>query len=425
MLIIELVIIFIEQILILKLLELFCLPKRRDQTRIIVASAFLTIFLQILNDTFSKSVIVNILPFVFVGFYANIYLKGSFLKKCSMTLLVVVNILVINSIFIILGTLFNGSAFSLIYDNYLLVYMLTIASKIFLYLEYSYLKNYLNKEYTLTANAWKFIIIILILSFIAIGLTVNEFVNYKIHAYYVGIIVITFILVNLLIFHLCIMVSKHAMENANQKLLLESMWYETKLLETAQEKSKEISKVNHDFKHHILTVRNMIAKGNQEGANNYLNSLSLPETVTYLHTNNPVFNYILNDKIGIAKKKGIIVKYDILGEVPEYLENIDISIILGNLLDNAIEGCNEVDHKEIKIKITMNENSVVFNIRNSSKEVIMDKYGKIVTTKEDKRNHGFGMENIKSVVEKYCGDDFYSYTDGMFNHVCILNGIEE
>lgn len=424
--IIAMMIIFIEQLLIIKMLELFCPPKRQNKTRVILVAVIFAVSSQVINEFFSKNIIVNVTPFILAGMYSLVFLKGTVLKKISATLIDILNVMVINSMFIVIATIFNKSAYHLIYDSGLLFgYMLAVASKIFLYLEYCYLKNYLSKDYTLTANAWKFIIGILVLSFIAIGLTVNEFVNYKIHAYYVGLIVITFILVNVLIFYLCIMVSKQAIENANQKVLLESVWYENKLFETAQEKSKEINKVNHDFKHHIVTIRNLIDDGNQEEANRYLKSLNLPVTVTYIQTKNPVFNYILNDKIGTAKRKGIVVDYDIPKDVPEYLENTDLSSILGNLLDNAIEGCNTVDDKFMKINISVKGSEVVIDVRNTSAEVKIEKSGKILTTKENKRNHGFGMANIKAIVEKYHGDDFYSYVDGMFTHICILNGLEE
>lgn len=420
---IEIVIVFIEQLLIIKLLELFCRPKRYNSKRIFIAAIVLTIISLVLNKEFSKHFIINIMPFIFVGSYAFLFLKGSVTRKIGVTLLVVLNVLIINSFFIMVGSLFNASMYHLIYkDEILLGYTLTFANKMCLFLEYGYLKNYLESKYELTINTWRFIIGILVLSLICIGFTLNEFVNYGVHAYYTGIIVITFILVNVLIFRLCIMVSKHANESANQKLLLESIRYETKLLDILQEKTDELSRVNHDFKHHIATVNQLILDGNQENANQYLSSIEIPENMDYINTPNRVLNYILNEKISLAKRSEIDVRYSVLcSEECDYVDNIDISIILGNLLDNAMEGCQGTEDPTVDIVVTMDVYSCVFEIKNTSKEVKIKNNKTIFTTKTDKRNHGFGMINITRTVEKYHGDDFYGYNDGIFTHICILN----
>lgn len=423
---IEIVIVFIEQLLVIQFLELFCHPKNYSKKRIVIATIVLVIISLVLNKGFSKHVIVNAMPFFVLGVYTFLFLKGGIGRKVGVILLIVVNVLIINGVFLILGSLLNPSTYQMIYNKeFFFGYMLAIASKIFLYLEYGYLKNYLSTEDQLTSGTWRFIIGILLLSLVCIGFTLNEFVNFGVHAYYTGTIVITFILVNLLIFRLCIMVSKEVNENANQKLLLESIRYETKLLDILQEKTNEINRVNHDFKHHIATVNKLISDGNQKVANDYLSSIDVPESIDYLHTPNAVLNYVLNEKIGLAKRGKIDVHYSVIcDEHCDYVDNIDVSIILGNLLDNAIEGCNEMKDPTIHITITMDIYSCVFEIKNTSKEVKIEN-GKIITTKNDKKQHGFGMLNIKKSVEKYHGDDFYGYREGVFTHVCILNNPRE
>lgn len=424
--IIGVLIAIVECYLMVKMLEVLCPVKETNNQRTYFVVGCLVFASVVLNKTFEKNMFINFIPLIVMLVYAHMYLKGTLVKKGITSLFVFVNVLVINGVFIVIGAIFNQSAYSLIYEDVTLVYMLTVASKLFLFLEYSYIQNFTDKEIPINKETWKSILIILILSFIAIILTINEFVNRGISTVYVGIVIITFILVNLLIFKLCLTVSKHAIDKANQDLYIKSMEYEEKLLDVIKDKTDELRKVNHDFKHHISVLNNMINDDSQEMAKEYLNTIELPSSSEYVHTNNTVLNYVLNERIGIAKKLGIDVRREVLGKDMGYINNVDISIILGNLLDNAIEACKDVKgRKFIDIKIAMDEHKTVYTIKNSTVMEKMAMNAEMPTTKKDKKSHGYGMKNIEAAVEKYDGESFYSAKGYVFTHICILNHIKK
>jgi len=95
--------------------------------------------------------------------------------------------------------------------------------------------------------------------------------------------------------------------------------------------------------------------------------------------------------------------------IPENLdiEPVDLCIILGNALDNAIEECQRIEDdsvkKEIVLKMICKNDQLFISVANpmSGKAIIRD--GRFVTIKPDARNHGFGLKNIESVVQKYDG----------------------
>lgn len=388
--------------------------------------SILYIELWLVSEVFAKNVLMNFLPFITLLSYTITIAKVKFTRAIVSIGVVFISFLILNSIFILFGSLFNSSAYNFIYSDESFVYMLTVASKFFVILEYMYLTNYYKREIPLSAETWKSILLILLLSISIIAFSVNEFVSYGLSKYYVLSIIATFVVVNTMIFRLCIQTSKQAIENANNELFIQSIAYETKLLDIIKEKTEELSKVNHDFKHHIAVLQQML-ENNTDTAKQYLNSITLPKSMEYIHTENVVLNYILNDKISLAKSKNINVRRSVIGNTSDfYINNIDISIILGNLLDNAIEACALVcENPFIDIEIIVDQYKTVITIKNSTILDNKETNEKLMTTKLDKKHHGYGMKNIETVVNKYQGEDFYSVKNHVFTHICIVNNIEE
>ena len=103
---------------------------------------------------------------------------------------------------------------------------------------------------------------------------------------------------------------------------------------------------------------------------------------------------------------------------------MDLCILFSNLLDNAREGiglCN-IQNKEINLEIFSDERKFMLMIENSSRPYLPDELCHLKTQKTDKRNHGFGLINIRDVVNKYQGAMDIKYSDGFFSvHISIQN----
>ena len=131
------------------------------------------------------------------------------------------------------------------------------------------------------------------------------------------------------------------------------------------------------------------------------------------YTGNEVLDSILNIKGRRAKALNIryFVKSNISADI--LINDMDISTILGNAIDNAIEGAVDTEEASIVIYIETESEYVRFLIENTANEVnFVD--GIIETTKKDKRNHGRGIHNIKTCVEKYKGTAKFDYDEGVF-----------
>ena len=130
-----------------------------------------------------------------------------------------------------------------------------------------------------------------------------------------------------------------------------------------------------------------------------------------IFTANAVVNGILNLKLQKMEMAQIEYEFDI--HIPEQLkiQGTDLGVLLGNLLDNAIEACQEFQgEKKIRLLIEYQNSGVVIHCENPCNEDTET----LQTKKKDKPNHGFGMGSIAQIVKKYDGFWEYQMKSGLF-----------
>ncbi|MCI8520976.1 MAG: GHKL domain-containing protein [Clostridia bacterium] len=184
-----------------------------------------------------------------------------------------------------------------------------------------------------------------------------------------------------------------------------------------EENEKELKDLRHDIRNHMQVIKNL--KSNEEYINDsieqYIDELqnAVDKMTSVSYTGNETLDSVLNIKGRRAKVLNIkyFVKYNILENIN--IRDIDITTILCNALDNAIEGAEKTNEPSIVIYIESNEENIQFLIENTANEVLISD-GELETTKPDKRNHGRGMNNIKECVKKYDGSIRVDYEDGIF-----------
>lgn len=196
------------------------------------------------------------------------------------------------------------------------------------------------------------------------------------------------------------------------------------------EEQKRIFDIQKEFRHNLknycIGLRVCIEHNEKEKALDMIDNIMTqgePTRETIVDTGNALIDTLINYKCGVAKKYGIDVVTDVL--VPETIPKIDcgdLSIILGNLIDNAIEAAKaRENNKKLDISIGIRRGELVINICNTyEKEPKTDKQGNFVTGKEDCENHGFGIKSVKKAVEKYDGNMIFQIKEGVFEAIAII-----
>ena len=152
----------------------------------------------------------------------------------------------------------------------------------------------------------------------------------------------------------------------------------------------------------------------------YIESLTSDFNIYYntINTGNVVIDSILNCKRYEMELKNISNDMNI-NITPELniITNSDIVIILGNLIDNAIEATVKIDKEKRKIDLDINyeKGILIINIKNTYDGIISYKDNKIISSKNDSFSHGIGMCNVEEVIKKYNGTLNIDFNEDIFN----------
>lgn len=186
--------------------------------------------------------------------------------------------------------------------------------------------------------------------------------------------------------------------------------YQNRLLKNQVDEMETLYKTmrgwRHDYHNHLQSLKSYLHLDQKDKMEKYLNELEQDlDTIDQLyHSGNLQLDAILNAKLAIAQQRKITVKCD--SEIPAQLtvSDIDLCVILGNLLDNAIESCDKLaDPKEKFIRIYVNtlKQQLYISITNATNEDIRIRTEDYFTNKRG--DHGHGLRRVDQVVKKYDG----------------------
>lgn len=207
------------------------------------------------------------------------------------------------------------------------------------------------------------------------------------------------------------------------RLLSEQLNLMKNYLETQEREMEQVRRFQHDMKNHYIGLSGLLDQGEIESAKAYVNQLYAKTAADQIavHTGNPVMDALLSEKIGKARSLGIPAESYVMISRQMAIDVIDWSILLGNSLDNAIEANMGLKETKRSLFIQIRSQGMMLHIciRNACCG-----YTEVETTsKPDKRNHGFGMGNMRRVVEKYNGLLSHETQNGYFTLTILLCGV--
>ncbi|MCR5009613.1 MAG: GHKL domain-containing protein [Clostridia bacterium] len=190
-------------------------------------------------------------------------------------------------------------------------------------------------------------------------------------------------------------------QNNTTKALMQS-------IQDRQMSEDAVRTLRHDLKNHAISLQLLLEHGETDKAMEYLENFrnAAKNPVDGFETGSQLLNGLLRQKLSPAKERGIDVECDLDFTEGSFIDNFDLCVIMGNILDNAVEACDalpEGSQRYIKLSGGPAANYVNIEVENSSarKSHLLD--GLPATSKADKAMHGFGLRSVRSVVERYNG----------------------
>ncbi len=220
----------------------------------------------------------------------------------------------------------------------------------------------------------------------------------------------------LLTYYLSYLIIHNYEELMESSFLKQKFELQTDYLRQSSAMIHQVRKERHELKNNYFYLQSLVKEKKYDDLEHFLNQEIEHkfELMEEFHTGNRLVDYILTQKVNEARNAGIHVMTNVL--LPETLniQEQDLCAMLLNLIDNAIEASKKEKQGDIHISIGIAKKYFSVQIKNKSSEDILVHNPTLKTIKSDSVYHGFGLQIIRQIVQKYNGIFDTSMESGYF-----------
>lgn len=276
-----------------------------------------------------------------------------------------------------------------------------------------------NRKVNFIPPYWNILITIPIISIILLLIMIMNNLNNRIILVSVSAGIL---FINLLIFYLYDVLIGAYLKLEESALFERQVASYSNQLNILMQSEVKVRALQHDLKHHLNQLSILANRNNDDETINYIKDMSMyfNNTYEYISSDNKevdsLMNYMLN------KAEHILGKVDYEINIPKELEirSFDLNVIVGNLLENAIDAAEDSQKKWLDVSLNYEQGMLFIRIRNSYDSVVKKQGYTYSTTKREMQEHGIGLRNVKKVVDKYKGNMQISDNDNIFDVKIIL-----
>lgn len=185
------------------------------------------------------------------------------------------------------------------------------------------------------------------------------------------------------------------------------------------------AKLYHDLHNHIEAIYQCLSQGDIQEAMRYCEDLRTPvrEISQTVWTGDKAIDYLISSKMALAEQENIKTTANIEYPHNTNIRSVDLTTILGNLLDNALEAAETAPDSLRFLNLTVRRINamLIIKVENGYGEAPTQKDENLLTSKTDKAFHGWGLKSVQTAAERYDGTINTEYKDGIFKSVVILS----
>lgn len=192
-----------------------------------------------------------------------------------------------------------------------------------------------------------------------------------------------------------------------------------------QQNSEKTKKIRHDMKNHLTNIRSLIDGGETTAAVSLLDKIAENvnnATAELIDTGNSFVDAILPSKTAVCREKNIDFSCSVQPLENIKIDAVDLSSLLSNLLDNAMEAAAQTTEPFVRLTITKYNAYYTICVENSykGKEFLKESMGTLISTKSDKALHGYGTQIISDIAQKYDGNYIWEAQENRFISTVIM-----
>ena len=426
----------LQVLVIFKIFELNYERRFEFRYSVGIAVVVMTVILCLLNYNIS----IDYNPFIYLSYILLIYIftlfvfRGNAFSKAATTFLTIVVLGICELLAAVFVSSISGSDLKLIQEqNFARFEVMILSQTIFIYLYFFMKKRYNKGKLLLLNNKYYFLVgtILFLTATVIIMLIwmygnikiVNESINNNL-----AVLTLCVSLISIVSIVLTDRIIKDMEEKHKSDLELQHMKMEHTYFSDVNSVLEEIRILRHDMRGELAIIHGYNELNQRDKIRSHiekkLQEMDI-ELLPQIDSDNIIASF-LNFKLKEAQSKNIKlnVESSITEEIEIFIDKEDICRILNNLISNAIEACQYCDEKYIELDIDVLDNCIIIRCENPYSGNLNTKNDKILTIKEDKTRHGYGLKSIKSIAEKYGGFMKLDHSENVFKiEVQILNKI--
>lgn len=184
------------------------------------------------------------------------------------------------------------------------------------------------------------------------------------------------------------------------------------------------AKLYHDLHNHIEAIYQCLNQGDIQEAVRYCEDLRTPvrEISQTVWTGDKALDYLISSKMSLAEQEHIKTKVNIEYPHNTNIRSVDLTTILGNLLDNALEAVETAPDELRFLNLTIRRINamLIIKVENGYGNAPAENGGKLTTSKADKASHGWGLKSVQTAADRYDGTITTDYKNGVFQSVVTL-----
>ena len=365
-----------------------------------------------------------IISILIIYIYSLINLKGTFMQKMFWSIFVMLLIMGITIVVLsIEGCIIGKGYLNLVIqkDLYRFVGVVIIQIVLFYLTRFMIKRTKKDSTYSLKWNEWFVLLIIPVISIFTMSfvsliiINIEDQLSPMQHIFSI-LSILGILMTNSLVYVLYVNMQKDHAKQLEYSILQQAFKSQEKSVEETKILYQSVRSIRHDLKQHFQVALTMLHSGKINEAVDYMekyNDTVLDGISNKVFCDNDVVNYIINSKSNICSDRHIKIYIYIANEIPEF-SDLDLCVLLGNALDNAIEGVSGEGSNEIYLELRNVDNFFMISVKNTIINSVLEDNPNLISTKNEKEVHGLGILSMKEVVQKYNGSIEFYESDNKF-----------
>lgn len=420
----EFVVNLFQSAIVLQTIRAILKDKTTGKKAYILFVAVLFLELSFVNFIVPFEGIGIIISILIIYIYSLINLKGTFMQKMFWSIFVMLLIMGITAVVLsIEGCIIGKSYLDLVIqkDLYRFVGVVVIQIVLFYLTRFMIKRTKKDSTYSLKWNEWFVLLIIPVISIFTMSfvsliiINIEEQLSPMQHIFSI-LSILGILMTNSLVYVLYVNMQKDHAKQLEYSILQQAFKSQEKSVEETKILYQSVRSIRHDLKQHFQVALTMLHSGKIDEAVDYMekyNDTVLDGISNKVFCDNDVVNYIINSKSKICSDRHIKIYIYIANEIPEF-SDLDLCVLLGNALDNAIEGVPVDGNNEIYLELRNVDNFFMISVKNTITNSVLEYNPNLISTKNEKEVHGLGILSMKEVVQKYNGSIEFYESDNKF-----------